>query len=495
MPTCNGTERPAGEGSLALRFDKAIGYRIPGYRHGWTAAYIPDLHQIWIHPLASSEDAQAVLREEVIHADTCRLRPAQLRPMLRYLANGDAAGQIDAFSDIVEAIYVALWPLATGRRLSKSSFPLAGEAEVKAAQRLLKLARCLSRHVDWPKSFANTSEATLWSLGTFLLYVVPSQPGQCANVLDMLEAIGPPDSSKARRTVLDYLFEEVMTRLRSSPQGTYEFTLECPNEIHQSLATMLSLASVSLRLPPSRILPVFPALLAALTLDRSTFIPILWMRARGDRIETTADILDQTGILLSSPDASGKDQPSLTSGDKKPSGHSCAAERFEREYVQSLSNFIWQRRPHRPALVMAYALQLLPKMVRSHLSGFWDRPGRCRFCRSTIKQPEIQAACRILTEADSRSIGRTAKAMDSYETWLLSDGLKEVQRRTGWARVVPFEVSSGAPPIIWRALSAGGAPVLASSPAISDTIKVGEYAVSRQKGRRPKRSFFKNRKA
>jgi len=401
-----------------------------------------------------------------------RLKPAQVHPLAICLAGRDPSEVTVRFCDIVEAVYVATWPLVTNRPLSVRNLPKTQPTDREAGRRIVTLARRWAKEAASSRDPEAAAQEAIWALVGFLLHVVPSEADQCRVILEMIEHLEPPQAWSGTPGIQNHLYREVSRVLRECPVGTYRFSLERPTELHQRVGRMLELAEVVLTSNPDMILPVFPTVLAALTLDASTFTPLIRTRDAGNRIEAFAEIWDHTPSLFAGVQAFLSARERLGRA-RRASRAPCAAERFYREYVQGLKEFFQSSQQHHPALTLAFTLQMLPRLIKRHLAKLWNAKScACPYCRITLKDLAIvKAGAAILSSPDKARLALASK-MEQYEAWLVSSGLDLMRRRTGWPKPV-CAVAGVGQPFLWRPLET---PKRYDRPATSVKVFMGRLA-------------------
>jgi hypothetical protein len=434
------------------------GYRCRGPGKRWVAQYSPLTNLVQTDPWCPKRMVNRVLPEEFVHATTVGYRPAQLYPLANYLMEVDNYPDVEEFRELVEAVYVAMWPLAKDKPITVRSLPQAEGPERAAAEHILELAHQFAGAAGNGLSTADARRQALWAVTMFLLYVVPLTPGQCPIVLHHLARISPPKPWRTYPDLFQHLFAEMAAAQAAPPaSGPRTFQLVPPSEPHRNVAVTLELTRHILQLPPDALLPVFPAALSIVTLHTTNIIPLVWLRASDRCVHAAVELWDQTGQRLDAVTSVISERRRLHRKGSSPI-KDCPTDRFYREATRTIARTLMRRRPCRPAQIMGLAFETLRTLIRKYLMRMLQHDSTpCPWCQRLVCTPSVKEAAKQILATPLSRVRLLAAETEGYERWLLSGGLSiiesQLHERLGLdLPVVPALTREGRTIMGWRSL-------------------------------------------
>jgi hypothetical protein len=428
-------------------------YCCPGSSTSWTACYVPHLHQVWTNPFLPQKYAAYALPEEWIHATTAAFRPPQLHPLMNYLTGTESHATAADFADIVEVVYLAMCLLATDRPVHRRYVPEANAPCRQACERIVDLARRSAAASSGYASATHARHEALWAITLFLMYVVPRHPGQLPIILEMLDAIGPKPFWQTHSELFLHFFSKVREALMHLPPELRVFSVTEPREPHRDVQMMLKLIPNITCLSASRLLSVFPALIGALSLAVTSFVPIVWMHYKHGRIQASVSLLDQTSELCP---VRGQLLPEhaihYLYGESQICD--CPLMRFYRRFMLFLGRMIRAKDLLRPATFMIRIMKGIPahlQFLLAEQSG--DRKG-CPLCKGFVPADLIQTALISLRQYTPRLLDHLKQIIDGYEGWFREKGLENVREMFDQhlginCAIEPLPLPPGVKPVSW----------------------------------------------
>jgi hypothetical protein len=430
---------------LAALAQAPFGYRCHASAGtSWTAAFIPETNQILTNPFATRRAVRAALPEEFSHAMTIAFKPAQVFPLINYLNNRGGLPGTDCFREFVEAIYIALWPMITGRETLAASLPRSSAPERALAIRILRIARRIAKVANEALSAKQAQHEALWAVALALAFVVPTTPGQCGMVLDLLDIAPVSGNWRGSTEPFKDLFAAMRICLDLDRQHSIPFRLQAFNEPHADVMVMLDIVNRTLQLSPEEIQPIFPTILTVATLQIGGFVPLIWMREHGDTIHAAIEVRDQSEAYVRTHRAVLNKRSNTQIRTPSPIDQ-CPTTQFYRESVELILECV-RRNPPRSRATKAFevALQTLPKRINQHLRGLWkSRASSCPLCRQLIQREVISDAAEGIARFASAKRKRVIAELNRHEQWLISDGLAMVsakfRQHFGWQHPIRTE--------------------------------------------------------
>ncbi len=280
------------ERAPSQEFSSVPGYRLPGYRHEWLAVYVPEYQQIWTNPGATKREVESILWEEFVHSLQTGLRPSALGPLRNHLIADEQHPGYEEFTDLVEALAYASYPLAFDKPIDPDSPPELKSPYKELGIRIIREAARLAQYRASGKPEANARQDALRALTTVLFSVVPLAPGQGPAVLDCIGSFGAP----CRWGTVHQLFEGLLMHLSQfihearREQRPLAFTLMRPNDPHELIVRSMDFILDFLSAPIERVVPAIPALLSVVTLGLHQNVYLFWLQRSQGRIEATVEI-------------------------------------------------------------------------------------------------------------------------------------------------------------------------------------------------------------
>jgi hypothetical protein len=401
------------------------GYRCPaGSPHNWTAVFVPRLNQVWTNPRSAASEARHALPEEFFHLITVSLRPAQLYPILNYLAGEPRLPDVEQFGDIVEAIYAASWPLLRNKPLLARNLPATSEDNRQLCLQVLRMARFLAQFHARPSDSPTGQRSALWALMMFFHYVVPRTSGQAVEVMRLLSTFPPPHRWATRMQLLRHLTRQAARALASAQRAKNAFYLSNSDDVHVQTRHALLLASLILRTQPSHLMPAIPALLGVMTLRTSTFVPVFYLRDTRRFVHASMEIWDitphlrrlQKSLLLNPPLGQGV-----------PPWGSCPTATFYWDHIARMVSHTALSKAVIPSAVFVEALTQIAAGVRTlapHLLR--GLTPRCLGCQK-MRDANVVHAMASIDRLFPRRLVHVLNAARGYPQWLCGSGVHVIE--------------------------------------------------------------------
>ena len=429
-PSGNSTSAPArgsdGAASSQL-FALHRGYRLPGYHNQrFTAAFLPDLSQVWTNPFLAKGMVERALVEEIVHATSTQYRPAQLYPAMNRLS-GEKTRPADAeFYDLIEGLYFASIPLFKERPVDARCLPRYPPEHRAIGKRVLGVARKLAEQAD-PSLFKRASARdALWAIWVFLLYVVPTCPGQAYAILDLLERF-PVQARWNRAHLFRQIYAWFTPLVLNDPE--LHFSIARPQEPHRNVEILVQFLLLATSASADRLLPVVPSLLDICSLGLSTFVPIVWLRQRRGRILANVELFDQTPSRLLA--AKRRPHSSVVLKREGARARLCPAGRFQARIHRILSDC------HGTCLTRGLTerirslLEFICTAIVDLAVRMREAADQCSYCRAVIRDGAFLRHAQSLASAPDQLRPKVISAMFGYEEWLRRDLPLEIARETG----------------------------------------------------------------
>ena len=400
-------------------------YRLPGYRHGWVAAYRPEYRQVWTNPKFSREEINSVLCEEFVHATLTQFHPAELLPLRNYLTGSSRHPRHDEFSDIVEAVYYASHPLAFGEPVDPDH-PLDLYSPHRAlGRRILRAAAQLAKMRSPQLEEGDALQKALWALTAGLGCIVPLAKGQGNAVLDVLSDFGTPQRWRSESHLLGMLLMHLSLWIKERPERA-TFTLTRPNDPHELLVKSTAFLCDFAMAPIDRIIPTTPLLLSTLTLGLYNHVYLFWLLPRDSRIDA---VIEEWSFTAQNITASLKAlrRRGISANSPTPDAVHCKAGLFHMNCLVFLRDLLRRRPVVSPPFLVHEMLELFTYLLREIILCRSKEEYECPLCRIAFDGAFQENAKRI-AGLSVREKQVLIEAASRHILWLHGDCLGEIRR-------------------------------------------------------------------
>jgi len=390
---------------------------------------MPVLNQIWTSPFPPLARAKRAILEEVIHVLGVSYRPAQIYPTLGHIYSkqgfdyqlGNASAfSVDRFSDIVEALYVAMYPLLHGKEISRRALPHAPSKVLRLGKRIVGIAIELSKLADPSLNVGEARRLALAAICELIPQVIPSSNEQGEL---LIQAISEAKAPNMWRTV-EALSMPLLNATLEHAKLDGSFYVIPRLDPHISLVNMLLLTKAvnfqSLLIHEMELLPV---LTLALSLGLFSVIPVIVLRERRRYIRMSINIYYQFAPAISFLWYAGAEMH-LERKRNVSREIFCVATTLRRDLMDLLRAKRRLRRnsPYYMMRIVSALLEFLPYQLDKYFSRKPKKPRNCEGCSDLFELyksvfPLGKEVAHIVTEAARR-----------YPAWLVSDCPRLIHR-------------------------------------------------------------------
>ena len=355
------------------------------------------------------------------------LRPSELSPLRNFLIPDSQHPGHEEFTDLVEALCFASYPLAFDKPIDPDDPPGIASPYRELGIRILREAVRLAQFARSGKSEARPDAP--WALTTAVFSVVPLAPDQGPRVLECISTFDPEDRW---RTSHD-LFEELLLHLsRCVKQAKGEntpptFTLMRPNDPHELVVRSTDLLLDFLNAPVQRVVPTVPALLSVVTLGLHQNVYLFWLRSdRGltegmvevwpflkRNMSTVSKALRRQGIRLGPPVSRAR----------------CPAYGVYAQSLVFLRELTRRKRRAWAGYLIHEMLERLIYFLRELMSEVRQEGRSCRNCETALLDDRFPDAAERLIKVPTRKRTELLIAVSRHHNWLQAACLREIEAK------------------------------------------------------------------
>jgi len=397
------------------------------------AIYHPAINQIWMDDKLSRNEREIAYLHEGTHALTmCFQTPQLLALQAELTGTAYLLPSGKHFEDLVEVVCATYFLVHTGLEITPRYLVETDPQRHRLGAELIEIAEGIAQKATRKISPEKAVREALAGLCTLIMHIIPYRTNLGPAILKMMRSIPIPEYWEDQWQVFYHFYSELQKLRLNSTRKLRQFDLNLVPDAHRDLLDMCVNLARTICSVPTRAVAVtatFPTILMVLTMRCFRFVPILYLRTAGLQNEVDIDV-DHVShrSLKNMTEAVSKQQEILRESEAK--NQPCHAAKLFITIAEKTRPFITSSAKDRSVCCFRLLLDTVPSQLKRLMNAQRICP-RCGVFRTT---PMVLWAYNMIITMPKRIRTKLLDAVENYESWLKSGGMKVVRDERGLAQ-------------------------------------------------------------